>query len=103
MITRLVDMKLLVLLTDAFGGRGGIAKFNRDLLTALCLHSQVVEVIALPRLIVDDTGEGRGKAAYLYCFAAMLLKHREFAGIICAHIHLLPLAVIAARRYRAPV
>ncbi len=28
--------RILVLLTDAFGGHGGIAKFNRDLLNALC-------------------------------------------------------------------
>lgn len=27
-------MRILVLVTDAFGGRGGIAKFNRNLLTA---------------------------------------------------------------------
>ena len=28
-------MHILILLTDAYGGRGGIAKFNRDLCQAL--------------------------------------------------------------------
>src|ERR1019366_5792170 len=28
--------RALVLLSDAFGGKGGIAKFNRDFLSALC-------------------------------------------------------------------
>ena len=49
-------MKLLVLLTDAFGGRGGIAKFNRDLLNALCAYPKTTEVTALPRTITEDPG-----------------------------------------------
>ena len=33
-------MRIQVLVTEAFGGQGGIAKFNRDLLTALCEHPE---------------------------------------------------------------
>ena len=44
-------MRLLTLVTDAYGGLGGIAKFNRDLLAALCAHPAVSEVVALPRVV----------------------------------------------------
>jgi hypothetical protein len=49
-------MRFLVLLTDAFGGRGGIAKFNRDLLTAPCAYPASEEVVALPRTLHEAPG-----------------------------------------------
>ena len=69
-------MRVLVLIHDAFGGRGGIAKFNRDLLTALASAPGVTEVVALPRYIVEPVGTvpenlqydeaaSHGKLAYL--------------------------------------
>ena len=42
-------MKVLVLIHHAFGARGGIARFNRDLLKALCLYPRLTKVVALPR------------------------------------------------------
>ena len=42
--------RILVLLTDAFGGHGGIALYNRDVLRALCEDPDTAEVVALPRL-----------------------------------------------------
>jgi phosphatidylinositol alpha-1,6-mannosyltransferase len=105
---------LLVLLTDAFGGRGGIAKFNRDLLTALCLHPGVSRVTALPRVIAEETGNlpaklafdvraAQGKASFLYCLFRLIAGRKQFGAVLCAHIHLLPLAAIVARWYRAPL
>ena len=44
-------MRILVLASDAFGGYGGIAKYNRDLISALCTYPGVVEVVAIPRRI----------------------------------------------------
>src|SRR5438034_3330125 len=108
------DLRLLVLLTDAFGGHGGIAKFNRDLLNALCAYPEIEEVTALPRTITEDPGvlpdrlvyetqAARGKGMYVYHLGRLLAQRNSFDGIICAHIHLLPLATLAARRYRAPL
>lgn len=54
--TPLPLLRVLVLLSDGFGGFGGIAKFNRDFLTALCSHPRIQEVIALPRLMPHDAG-----------------------------------------------
>lgn len=91
-----------MLVTDAFGGFGGIAKFNRDLLTALCSYPGA-EIIALPRLvngkpgilpaglIFDKSGVG-GKFLYVFaCFSASR-RHDIFDLVICGHINLLPIA-----------
>ncbi len=45
-----IAMNLLVFLHDAFGGFGGISRFNRDLLAGLCAAPGVAAVTALPRL-----------------------------------------------------
>ena len=103
-------MRSLVLLHDAFGGFGGIAKFNRDLLTGLCSYSTMGTVTALPRLIpgplepmpqtLEFSREGaRGAAAYIATALRRGLTAR-FDLVICAHINLLPLAFLAARRSR---
>jgi glycosyltransferase involved in cell wall biosynthesis len=96
------------LLTDAFGGHGGIAKFNRDLLTALCANPAVEEVVAIPRLM-PNSGEAQppklkyvtaglgGKARYLQVLAAELRAAGGFDLLVCGHINLLPAAWPSAR------
>ena len=42
-------MNVLALVTDAFGGFGGIAQYNRDLLTALVRGRGGGRVVVLPR------------------------------------------------------
>jgi len=107
-------LKILLLLTDGPGVLGGIAKFNTDLLNALCAYPGVAEVTALPRRIAEAdatlpdrliylTQAGAGKRAYLYHFARLLTHRNRFDAVICGHLHLLPLAALAARRYRAPL
>jgi len=99
-------MRILVLLTDGFGGHGGIAKFNRDLLTALCNHPDVQEVVAFPRIIAESPGPLPEKLTYAveaanskFQFAKVVLKslirRSRFDLIICGHINLLPLAEMA--------
>jgi phosphatidylinositol alpha-1,6-mannosyltransferase len=95
-------MRILVPLHDAFGGRGGIAKFNRDFLEALCAHPAVSEVVCLPRTIVEDLGvmpdkldfrtrSAGGKARYMLSLLALLAERRWFDLIVCGHLNLLPL------------
>jgi phosphatidylinositol alpha-1,6-mannosyltransferase len=51
-------MRVLALVPDAFGGHGGIAKFNRDLLSALCTYPTCSEVVAIPRRrLMPDAAE----------------------------------------------
>lgn len=95
-------MRVLALVHDAFGGRGGIAKFNRDLLTSLAAAPEVEEVAVLPRyrpmdevVLPDgvrwiDTGLG-GIPAYVRA----ALRHglfRRYDVIVAGNIRLLPLA-----------
>ena len=42
-------MRILVLVSDAFGGHGGIAKYNRDFLGASVRYPGVKEVVAVTR------------------------------------------------------
>lgn len=103
-------MKVLSLLTDAYGGRGGIAQFNRDMLGAICGIGHV-EVTAIPRLVTDEPrgmpptlrferNAARGRAAYV----AVVLRQRQrtrFDTVICSHLNLLPLAAGVAMQHRA--
>ncbi len=107
-------MRTLILTTDAFGGHGGIAKYNRDLITALCLHRAMTEVVAIPRDVVNPieplpdkltfvTDGLGGKARFLVALARRMGKRESFDLVLCGHINLLAAALLAARRYRAPL
>jgi glycosyltransferase involved in cell wall biosynthesis len=101
-------VRVLYLLTDGFGGQGGIAQFNRDLLTAICSHPGVSEVVAFPRYASKRIGEVPAKLKYdescahgkLYYAAAVmiwLLRNRPVDLVICTHLNLQPLAALARR------
>jgi phosphatidyl-myo-inositol dimannoside synthase len=109
-------LRILVLLTDAFGSRGGIAAYNRDFLSALCEHPLCEEVVVLPRIMPD--GEARilskkltylthglnGKLKYFLALAGLLRKDRRFDLILCGHLHLLILAYWVKRFFiRVPL
>lgn len=106
-------IRLLVLLTDAYGAGGGIAKFNRDMLSSLAAHSGVKRITALPRLAGEPTGsvplgvdyrtEGAGgKVGYAVAVVGETIRGGH-DGVVCGHMHLLPLAWIAARRASVPL
>jgi phosphatidylinositol alpha-1,6-mannosyltransferase len=107
-------MRALVLTTDAFGGHGGIAKYNRDLLTAMCLHRDMREVVVIPRDVAHAleplpdkltfVTDGLGSKAKFLAAAAKRMRAREsFDLVLCGHINLLAAALAAAWRYRAPL
>jgi len=102
--------QVLMLLSDAFGGFGGIAKFNRDFLTAVCDCPTIEQVIAVPRVASEKseplplkltytTSALGGKPHFMTATlsAANRLKgNRRRTIIVCGHINLLP-AALAAR------
>ena len=105
--------RILVLLTDGFGGHGGIAQYSRDLLEALCTHPEVQEVVALPRVMPHRPGplptrltwvtSGLGgKLRYLAAVAWTVAKAPRFDLVLCGHLNLLPLAGALAPWVRAP-
>jgi glycosyltransferase involved in cell wall biosynthesis len=106
-------MRILVLATESYGAVGGIAKFNRDLLCAVCSHPHANEVVALPRrlsgqrLVIPENLTYRetrpGKPAYVSAAIREILGCEGFDLIICAHINLLPVAWLAKLWTAAPI
>lgn len=94
-------MRVLLLATDAWGGHGGIALYNRDLATALASRSDVEEVIVIPRVVRTDLrgippkvtffgNAARGPGHYIRAIAR---ARRVRPGVVvCGHINLLPVA-----------
>lgn len=101
-------MRILALLTDAFGGFGGISVANRNFLKGLCQWEGCEEVVAIPRLMPEEPefipeklvyckdGLG-GKFEYVKAIFSLLLSDREFGIIWCGHINLIPIAVLAKK------
>jgi phosphatidylinositol alpha-1,6-mannosyltransferase len=101
-------MRILLLATDAFGGHGGIALFNREFTGALATHPDCEQVVVLPRLIsreivsgtippkvrfVASTAGGRVR----YALAARRLRRSRFDLVFCGHVNLLPIARLVTR------
>jgi glycosyltransferase involved in cell wall biosynthesis len=103
------------LLTDAYGGVGGIAKFNRDLLAAVSDMRDVRAVVALPRLIqrepervvpekvLFDMPAARGKLRYVARALRLAASSPPLDLVVCGHINLLPLAWLVSRAQRCPL
>lgn len=106
-------MRVLALVTDAFGGQGGIALYNRDLLTALSSHPAIDEIVVVPRHVTEDPGAippriayrtsgADGKTAFtVACIGA--LGTRAFDLVLCGHMNLLPLGALASAISRRPL
>ena len=98
-----------MLLTDGFGGVGGIAKFNRDFLQALdgCAHVQRVHAMprlipepieeVIPETVVYDRRAARGRITFILRLGAHAWRRTRVDLLICGHINLLPAAWILAR------
>ncbi|MGQ9919344.1 MAG: asparagine synthase (glutamine-hydrolyzing) [Bryobacteraceae bacterium] len=93
----------IVLLTDAFGGIGGIAKFNRDLLRALAAMPECRRIDAFPRLVQRRPEPLPARVRYHFeaarskwAFTLSALRSgwdRSPAHlVICGHLNLLPVA-----------
>jgi phosphatidylinositol alpha-1,6-mannosyltransferase len=102
-------LRVMMLLTDGFGGIGGIAKFNRDFLQALDGCESVERVHAQPRLIPRDIEEvvpeavvydrraAVGKTAFMRRLGAHVWGRGHVDLLICGHLYLLPAAWLLAR------
>jgi phosphatidylinositol alpha-1,6-mannosyltransferase len=106
-------LRVVMLLTDGFGGVGGIAKFNRDFLSALDACAIVERAHAQPRLIptpieevipeavVYDRRAARGKVAFMSRLGGHLWRGRAVDLVVCGHLYLLPAAWLLAKVRRA--
>lgn len=107
-------MRILFLTIDAFGGRGGIAKYNQDFLISLCTYPKSTEVVAIPRRVVDPIGSLpskltyitaglNAKLSYVSCVIKTVYNNPKFDLIVCGHLNLLPLAYLISIWVRSPI
>jgi glycosyltransferase involved in cell wall biosynthesis len=102
----------LLLTTDAYGGNGGIALYNRDLADALALMPDVEEVVVIPRrkpLAQGGIPSGvrfvarASSGAVNYISAAIASSFKKVDLLICGHVNLLPLAALLRLKLRCPL
>ncbi|MDC0434306.1 glycosyltransferase family 4 protein [bacterium] len=108
-----VGLRALALVTDAFGGSGGIARYNRDFLTALADTDSVSEVVVLPRLRspsceslpykIRQLPAAVTKTAYATSALLSIIRNGPFDLVFCGHLFMSPLAILLARLVRAPL
>ena len=106
-------MKVLALVTDAYGGDGGIARFNRDLLGAIAAMPEVerVDVLcrhaarheeALPAKVRQASARG-GRLGYAIRALARGAFGPRYDVVLCGHLNLGPVADAVARLQRIPL
>jgi phosphatidylinositol alpha-1,6-mannosyltransferase len=99
----------LALVTDAFGGHGGIAQYNRDFLAALAERGGVASITVLPRQAPKRVATPSAIAQMAprprrlaYSATALLTALRRPIEIVfCGHLYMAPLAWLIARLKRA--
>ena len=105
-------MRVLLLTTDAYGGHGGIALYNRDVADALASMPDVDEIVVIARTMpLSPTGvpekvrlvTNAVNGKFRYVRAALAAAAGDFDMIICGHVNLLPLAAILNLKLRAPL
>jgi phosphatidyl-myo-inositol dimannoside synthase len=101
--------KMLALVSDGFGGQGGIAQYNRDFLGALMEAGAVSSIRVLPRQAVGRVAPPEGiiqdaprpdRIAYSLAAVRAALG-RPIDIIFCGHLYMAPLAALIARLKRA--
>ena len=91
---------MLALVSDAFGGRGGIAQYNRDFLSAAATAKQIESIEILPRHAggtfslppkLHQVSPAASRLSYVRRAFTMCMA-RKPGLVFCGHINLAPLA-----------
>ena len=105
-------MRLLALVTDAFGGSGGIAQYNRDLFRALGQCGPEADVLVLPRHGRPDRALPPGvrqlaphatRLGYLLAALRQAATGGPFDAVFCGHLYMAPLGALVAGLLRVPL
>ncbi|MGH9545445.1 MAG: glycosyltransferase family 4 protein [Terriglobales bacterium] len=99
------SLAMLAIVTDAFGGRGGIAQYNRDFLAAAAEAGIMSSITVLPRQAPDPPAPPEtieqmparhGRIAYSVATLRAAL-FRPVDLVFCGHLFMAPLAAFIAR------
>lgn len=102
-------LRVLALVTDAWGAGGGIAQFNRDWVDAACAAGATVDVLAFGEAQADASampagarllGARLGRGAFAWRARRAAASRPDL--VFCGHLHLAPVAALAAQRARCP-
>jgi phosphatidyl-myo-inositol dimannoside synthase len=101
------SLRMLALVTDAFGGLGGIAQYNRDFFSSLAACNGISDVIILPRRRTASHGQlpprirqldpVRHRGAYLLAALRASQVHGPIHVVFCGHLFMVPLAACLAK------
>ena len=101
------SLRVLALVTDGFGGHGGVAQYNRHFLSSLAACDRIGEVIVLPRAVSISPGPlpsrvrqllpVRGRVAYSFAALRAARAHRPIDIVFCGHLFMAPLAAALAQ------
>jgi phosphatidylinositol alpha-1,6-mannosyltransferase len=104
-------LRVLALATDAFGGHGGIAQYNCDLLSSLARSDQIACVTVLPRRTERPVSDlpvrlrqlrpVNGRVAYSLAALAAARAHGPIQVVFCGHLFMAPLAAVIAELFHA--
>jgi len=105
------SLRVLALVTDGFGGHGGVAQYNRDFLSSLAACDGIGEVIVLPRVSAFAPGglpsnvrqllPVQGRLAYSLAALRAAQALRRIDIVFCGHLFMAPLAAAIAKLLRA--
>lgn len=109
------NYRILALITDAYGSNGGISRFNRDFIAAICGSSKTKNLTVFPRIIKEDIQEElpeninysvkgvNGKINYITNLIKSLVHDNDFDLVVCGHINLLPIAWLVSKITKSPL
>jgi len=103
-------LKIIYLASDAFGGRGGIALYNRHFISALSSYSSTEHITVLPRSISYElekipnnveyvTGSSNGKLSFIFQCLKLVFSRNNYDLAVIGHLHLLPLGWLFKLRF----
>lgn len=101
-------------LTDCYGGRGGIAQYNRNLINSLISIKDLNEITIFQRKIVYKSEKipkkinlisniSNSKVNYILKTIFHSIFGKKYDIIICCHIHLLPFAWLLSLKNNCPL
>lgn len=102
--------RILALVGDCYGARGGIARYNQDLFEALAEKGDA-EIVILPRLGdasgvelppgVEQKPAIFGRLGFSLAALRAAWRHRPIDAVFCGHVFMAPLGFLIARLFGA--